>query len=207
MVSERKKKLTSLNEQRNTVQSNGKYVNFGCGKNYQNGWINIDAEDNGDINLFFSTDNVIPFDSNSIDGVFSEHFIEHIDFLTGVHFMSESYRILKPKGVLRIICPDLDYVLNGLNDLKLNKLKEMFISVGDFRRLPKDISNAEVINWMFYGHGHKFIYNFECMEQLLYSVGFSKVELSSFGKSVDSNMPIERRRDESFYSLYVDAIK
>lgn len=123
MVSERKKKLTSLNEQRNTVQSNGKYVNFGCGKNYQNGWINIDAEDNGDINLFFSTDNVIPFDSNSIDGVFSEHFIEHIDFLTGVHFMSESYRILKPKGVLRIICPDLDYVLNGLNDLKLNKLK------------------------------------------------------------------------------------
>ena len=109
--------------------------------------------------------------------------------------------------MLRIICPNLDFILEGIDQEKLNNLKKMFISVGDFNRTPSEIHDAEVINFMFYGHGHKFIYNFKALRELLTSMGFSSVQLSSFGKSSFPAMAIERRKDESFYSLYLEAVK
>src|SRR6266850_6307127 len=126
MVEGRKEHLRYFNEQRNKLVIHGNYINFGCGKNYQNGWINIDGENNGDINLLFTVNSLLPFESGTIDGIFNENFIEHIDFQTGVNFMRESYRVLKAGGVLRIVCPNLDYILTDVDAEKLNKLKEMF---------------------------------------------------------------------------------
>lgn len=206
-VNQRRQNLNELRSQLNETATTGNFMNFGCGKNYQKGWINIDGENNGDFNIFFTTQTILPFESSTFDGIFSEHFIEHIDLSTGVHFMQESFRLLKPGGVLRVVCPNLDYIILGIDADKMLKLKEMFVGVGDFNRAPSEIPDAEVINWMFYGHGHKFLYNFACMRNILLSIGFSSVELSKFGSSYSPQMAIERRKDESFYSLFVDAVK
>lgn len=184
-----------------------KLINFGCGKHYQPGWINIDYEDNGDINFNFCKDSILPFENNSIDGVFSEHFLEHVDFETGYHFLEEAFRVLKVGGVLRTCCPDLGFLLDGLNEEKFLRMKEMFIAVGDFNKLPEDILNAEVVNWMFYGHGHRFIYDYETLSSQIKKAGFSVVEKKEYGESMRPYMVIERRYQENFYSLTVDAIK
>lgn len=207
LVVERKAKL-ELDTLKNGMSTyrEGVFVNFGCGKNYQKGWVNIDGENNGDVNLFFTLNSVLPFENNSVDGIFSEHFVEHIDFATGTRFFNEAFRTLKKGGVLRIVCPNLDYVLRGMDSVKMERLKNMFISVGDFNRMPDEISSAEIINWIFYGHGHKFIYNLESLSKVLYNIGYSSVYSSEFGLS-KVGMAIERRKDESFYSLYVEAIK
>lgn len=183
-----------------------KLINFGCGKHYQNGWINIDYDNNGDINLAFERDTILPFPDNSIDAIFSEHFIEHIDFETGNHYVSESFRVLKKGGVLRTITPDLS-TLKSLNEQKLKRLKEMFISVGDFNRLPDAIDDAEIINWMFYGHGHKFVYDEITLKKICIKAGFKVANLTGFGKSCNEAIAIERRKEEEFYSLYLDAVK
>lgn len=207
LVIDRKERLQMQALRKDHVSSSeGVFINFGCGKNYQKGWINIDGENNGDINFFLTIDSYLPFENDSVDGVFSEHFVEHIDLATGTHFFKECFRVLKKGSVLRVVCPNLDYILEGVDNAKLHILKEMFISVGDFNRMPDEISSAEIINWIFYGHGHKFIYNQESLTQLLTSVGFSLVYLSEFGES-KKGIAIERRKDESFYSLYIEAIK
>lgn len=46
-----------------------------------------------------------PFKPQSIDAVYSSHFIEHLVGSDRVKFMEEIYRILKPKGRVRFIHP------------------------------------------------------------------------------------------------------
>ena len=40
--------------------------------------------------------------------VYSEHMFEHVLPMDGAAFLKESYRILKPGGVLRVVTPDLE---------------------------------------------------------------------------------------------------
>lgn len=46
-----------------------------------------------------------PFKDNSIDAIFSSHFVEHLDGHERAKFMEECYRILKPGGKMRLIHP------------------------------------------------------------------------------------------------------
>lgn len=46
-----------------------------------------------------------PFKKESIDGIFSSHFIEHLDGPERIKFFDEMYRILKPGAKMRLIHP------------------------------------------------------------------------------------------------------
>ena len=83
-------------------------INFGCGTHLEKFWWNIDLASSSDIQLELNDQTVLPFGTNSIDVVFSEHFIEHVSFEAGKKFIQESIRVLKPGGVFRCCTPDLD---------------------------------------------------------------------------------------------------
>lgn len=46
-----------------------------------------------------------PFKDGSVDGIFSSHFVEHLDGFERAKFMDECYRILKAGGKMRLIHP------------------------------------------------------------------------------------------------------
>jgi predicted SAM-dependent methyltransferase len=46
-----------------------------------------------------------PFKDESIDAIFSSHFIEHLDGIERMQFFNECYRILKPGGKMRHLHP------------------------------------------------------------------------------------------------------
>ena len=46
-----------------------------------------------------------PFKDNSVDAIFSSHFVEHLDGIERMKFFDECYRILKPGGVMRLMHP------------------------------------------------------------------------------------------------------
>lgn len=50
----------------------------------------------------------IPFDSDSVDVVYHSHMIEHLDRDVALGFLIEVKRVLKPKGIHRIVVPDLE---------------------------------------------------------------------------------------------------
>lgn len=99
-------------------------LDLGCGKNksteealYQNALIK--EEDKGNVKII-GIDNqkgtqadVIwdltkfpyPFESESVDGAFSSHFLEHLDGPQRISFFNEMYRILKPAGKMRHVHP------------------------------------------------------------------------------------------------------
>ena len=56
---------------------------------------------------------------DTYNGVYSEHFIEHLTKDQGINFFNEMMRIMKPGGVIRSIWPPMEFVewLRQDNDL------------------------------------------------------------------------------------------
>ena len=50
----------------------------------------------------------LPFDDASLDFIFSEHFLAHLFLDEAIELLRECARILRPRGVLRLVVPDAD---------------------------------------------------------------------------------------------------
>lgn len=58
----------------------------------------------------------LPLESGSVDGIYCSHMIEHLPKNVANWFLSECYRLLRPKGVLRIVTPDVDLAVNAFDN-------------------------------------------------------------------------------------------
>jgi len=82
--------------------------NFGCGTRHHSAWINIDFHGDGETVLQWDLRQGLPLPDGSCDAVYSSHTIEHFDRTGARKFLAESYRVLKPGGILRLVMPDLE---------------------------------------------------------------------------------------------------
>ena len=58
----------------------------------------------------------LPFKDDYFDIVYHSHFITHLDRDIAVKVMNECYRVLKPKGIIRVVVPDLEKIITIYND-------------------------------------------------------------------------------------------
>ncbi len=119
-----------------------KYLHFGCGDRVIKGWANIDLRLNADWeekyqkyfsfemdkkgtrNDFFRIDFTeagIPLPDNSVEGIFHEDFIEHINQRDTFVFLTEAFRVLKPGRVHRVSTPDLAASMRRHSDFSKGK--------------------------------------------------------------------------------------
>lgn len=85
-------------------------LHIGCGTNYFEDWTNIDNNSDNNIqrlDLNWDLRNPLPYEENSVDFIFNEHFLEHLTVLEGLKALMDFKRILKPDGIMRIAIPDL----------------------------------------------------------------------------------------------------
>ena len=68
------------------------------------GWINLDLTDNCD--LYWDVRKGLPFPDDSIEKIYSSHFLEHLSFREGLKLLKESHRILKKGGKFSICVPN-----------------------------------------------------------------------------------------------------
>jgi predicted SAM-dependent methyltransferase len=162
------------------------------------GWINID---NGDGEWYDAPDHpdVIALDlfealaalpDACASAVYSEHVFEHFTLQQGHEILRGWFRVLKPRGVVRIVCPDLESEAR----LYLRQIAPAPDHVIDAHRrrwldgrLPlqqgESLTRAMVLNASMRLDGHKFIYDFETLAQSLRLAGFVSVERRRFGES------------------------
>ena len=93
-----------------------KALHIGCGPNRKEGWLNTDVLPlrlpwrqgyDGEKAWDFPLDitQPLPFPDNSLDIIFGEEVIEHIEYFQAVRFFAEARRVLKPGGVLKLTTP------------------------------------------------------------------------------------------------------
>jgi predicted SAM-dependent methyltransferase len=162
-------------------------LNVGCGPYLRAGWIN------GDINprcQYYIDANVpLPLPSESIDFIFSEHFVEHLTLPAFEHFLRESYRVLRADGVIRIGTPDLDllvrtYLQSGEDVPRLADVMSRHRS--RFYRTDPAVALTSAY-WLndklrLWGE-HQFIYDFETLDVFLRRAGFRDIISCKYGES------------------------
>ncbi len=69
----------------------------------------------------------LPYGDKEFNGVYSEHFIEHMYKYQGINFFKEVKRILQPGGVVRTVWPPYEFVERLVSGEKLNEQETNFV--------------------------------------------------------------------------------
>jgi predicted SAM-dependent methyltransferase len=160
-------------------------INLGAGSVRKEGYLNIDMFPGGDLTLDLRRG--LPFESNSCDKIFSEHFFEHVDYPEPVlSLFRDCLRILKPGGELRISVPDTEWPLNDYADGgKSGYLRAC--EENPWWHPAYCSTRLEHINYHFRQDGeHRFAYDAETLKKALESAGFDDVQQVAFDPSLDS---------------------
>lgn len=185
-------------------------MNIGCGSNIASDWINIDLANRPNV-FCWDCRRSLPFEDGSATAIFAEHVFEHFDPNAAARFLSECYRCLRLRGVLRLVVPDAGMYLmhfDNWNELKMARplIEENGVyrdySLGQVYR-----TKMELINEVFrQGSEHKYAYDTETLMLKLYDAGFACVVRQTFGISMMHEVPLDtpERKTES---LYIDARK
>lgn len=174
-------------------------LNVGCGTDYKKGWINIDNNSDNNIkedrlDLNWDLRNPLPFEDNSVDFIFNEHFIEHLTVDEGQRAIKDFMRVLKPGGIMRIATPDLEITV----DKYMNTPLKEDPTIKTFR-LSFIKTRAERINMAFHRWGHKWLYDWEELERRLLEAGCDKKKIKrcDLRKSTHKELKDLEIREES----------
>lgn len=179
---------------------NAKYLHVGCGPLRPQNFINVDRKWGKGVDLCWDiTKKPYPIKDGSLDGIFTEHVLEHIPYVHGKGNLAEFHRMLKPGGVLRIIMPDAELYMRRYVEKRSDPTVQIPFGEND----PNPMVS---INRIFYSWGHQFLWDHETLFQQLKEAGFSNFGSVAFkeGSNPDLLLDTEKRRSESFY---VEAIR
>ncbi|MEW5871900.1 MAG: methyltransferase domain-containing protein [Chloroflexota bacterium] len=204
-------RLTGFWQKRKFRKKDALFVNLGAGSAGRSGWVNVDMLPLAGINCLYDCRKSLPFQNQSVSGIFCEHFLEHLDYTEEVpFFLSECRRVLKEGAILRIIVPDAEKYLNAYTDQgwgNLASIRPLTNGEVDAHYQFKYRTKMELINMVFrQGHRHKYAYDFETLRFVLLRYGFSQVLHQDFTKSALPTLAIDSETRAS-ESLYVEAVK
>jgi len=92
-----------MGKKKRTSKKSGIKLDLGCGLNKKEGYIGVDAMPYPGVEYICDVDKGIPFKDNSVDEIYTSHFLEHVKDFQFV--MEEIWRVMKPNGVVEIIVP------------------------------------------------------------------------------------------------------
>jgi ubiquinone/menaquinone biosynthesis C-methylase UbiE len=183
---------------RRLLDSSLERINFGCGHSPLPGWTNIDngdglwydAPEHPEIIKLDLFDAVAALPDGVANFVYSEHVFEHFTLEQGHQLLEQWFRVLKPGGVVRIVCPDLESEAK----LFLGQLKPASEQVIELHRLrwlgnrfrPRPgerLTPAMVLNYGMWLDGHKFVYDQATLRQSMALAGFTTITREQYGHS------------------------
>jgi predicted SAM-dependent methyltransferase len=175
-------------------------LNIGCGFEPKDNFINLNLEWTPNVDICWDiTAERVPLAANSMEGIFTEHCLEHITFEKCLETLKEFHRLLKPGGNIRIVVPDAELYFDLYQARKTNKSVTL-------PYIKTEETPVISINRIFRDHGHLFIYDFETMAQLMKEAGFRDVKKESYGTGRDNRLLIDQAY-RAVESLYVEATK
>ena len=172
-------------------------LHFGCGPRILKGWINIDLlfepyenymkyytykfygpKIRGSKNDFYAFDVTkapLPLPDNSVDVVFHEDFIEHLDQKEQMLFLAEMLRVLKPGAVHRINSPNIITSMKKHSNFKLG------------------MEGVYKPEWE--KHIHKNVLSPVILKEMALLIGYKKVKFKKRNQSKAKDLPLEYRPD------------
>jgi predicted SAM-dependent methyltransferase len=176
-----------------------RFLNVGCGKKPIAHMINLNYEWYPHVDLTWDILKPLPLRPNQLEGIFSEHVLEHLPYDRIPDILKDWHRVLRPGGSVRILVPDAELYLNTYVRAK-NREPVVF---------PYHESAATpmmIVNRVFRGYDHLYAYDFETMKRLLEQSGFTSVQHCSHRRGATPELLVDSE-DRECESLRIEARK
>jgi len=179
-------------------------LQIGSGLNDLPDWLNTDFNPSGS-QIFLDATRPFPLPDNSFDTVYSEHMIEHVPWHGGRAMLRECYRVLKPGGTIRIVTPDLAFLVRLLHDPTAPQHAEYIrYSMKQYGIDGPEGSAAHVVNHFVRAWGHQFIYDEATLRGLMQECGLTAITayaLDTSGQPALAGLAKVHRMPEGFLSM------
>lgn len=136
-------------------------LHLGCGSINLAGWTNIDLESK-EADMHLDLRQALPFETSTVDFIYAEHFIEHVDRDEAGRLLKELLRVLKPGGVVRLVTPDLRFMC----------CTYLAGNIDEWGYIWQPLTGARLMNEGMRLWGHQFLYDAPELESLLHECGF-----------------------------------
>lgn len=183
------------------------YVQYGCGLSCPDGWQNFDAsprlwiENSPGLTAIFGKRRLfpkavrygdivsgLPIKTGSARGVYCSHVLEHIDRANVVGAVLNTFQMLKPGGIFRLVVPDLAW--RAENYVAAHKrgntdAADLFMQSCHLGRKSPASGLIGRLRRVFGNSDHRWMYDEAAMTGLLAAAGFTGIRRCSFGDAED----------------------
>jgi predicted SAM-dependent methyltransferase len=182
-------------------ESNGRYLNLGCGPRGVVGtdWINIDGFRDRNVHICLDLNRALPFPDGLFSGIFAEHLLEHFDQAQGEALLRECFRTLEPGGCVRVIVPDGEKIVRTY----LENPAELVARRGNGTTFGMDALNL----YFRQRYEHQFMYDWPLLRHHFIRAGFVDVQQVSYKQGNASRQILLDDEKYAWESLYVEAVK
>ena len=138
----------------------------------------------------------LTFPSNSVKCIYTSHMLEHLYPEDAIAFLRECHRILLPRGLMRILIPDLE-----------RAVRNYCANLSDSERRLHALRKLVYVFFPLNGrekYGHRWMYDFSSLACILEETGFRTVRQAGFRQGECPDCEVLDRDPES---LFVEATK
>jgi predicted SAM-dependent methyltransferase len=154
-------------------------LRLGSGRHLDEGWLSADLVPLAKDTVYMDATKPLPIPDASFDFIVCEHMIEHISLRDARSLLGECRRVLRRDGVLRLVTPNLDRLLQMMSVPTSDEAAEFYIADmnRDITEIPAGDTDNPVymLNRVMHDWGHTFLYNERTLTTLLLDAGFSNV--------------------------------
>ena len=186
-------------------------LNLGCSDRTPDGWINVDYalgarflknpflralnrkvpvfRQQWDKDIFIhDLRKRFPWPDDSADIIYSSHTLEHFPRIDGRSLLFNCYRVLKKGGIIRIVVPDLSYIVNCYTSGKISA--DAFVESLNvlYKRDRGRIKNALA---PFRQFPHQCMYDQASLLRIMREVGFTVQDRAPFDSAIPDINEIE----------------
>lgn len=200
----------------------GRYVQYGCGLSAPEGWNNFDASprlrlerlpgvgalaDALGFRLFprnIGFGDIVaglPLPDGSVDAIYASHVLEHLARQDISRALANTFRLLRPGGVFRMIVPDLaSRAERYLRDRAAGRhgAADAFMEACNVGATKRPKGPVGLLRSLFGHSGHLWMYDRELIADLLQQAGFVDVRPCEFHDSGDPIFDLVEDRGRFF---------
>jgi SAM-dependent methyltransferase len=154
----------------------------------------------------------LPFADESAQYIYASHFLEHLYYQEAIIFLKECYRVLANGGVLRIVVPDLQSMVESY----LKERQQVPDSPEPAERLldglgfiPQRPARGVIgfIAFLQDKNRHKWMYDWPSLTALIRGAGFNKFRRCRYLESVIEDIAAVEKEDRLIDALCLECIK
>ena len=130
----------------------------------------------------------LPFPDSSVNIFFSNHLFEHVGYRHARKHLMEMYRCLRDDGVCILAMPSLEKIVNILFQSGNDQERNEYIAQHESCVGMKLVASTLLNRIMHANYGHRWLHDYESLEQLASAAGFTRTYKIPLSKIPDAEV-------------------